>query len=101
MVKVEKGTTLQEFWALLPEGTEDALLELEPDGQAGAQETTVEGVGRVSYWVDACSEGVDRGGYVAYVKLHEVEGPEGKPVILEEDAGPVEFLFESRMVKLL
>ena len=83
MVKVKKGTTLEEFWALLPEGTEDALQELVPDGRAGVKETTLEGVGRVSYWLDACSEGADRGGYVAFYELHDVLRTPKKAVVLE------------------
>ena len=91
------GTTLVELWDLLPEGAEEVLLGLEYDGKKGEQEADVPGIGRVTSWIDECSEGADRGGYVQWARLHDVVGPTGKPVVLESETDGGEFLFSGRM----
>ena len=96
-ITVPDQTALSEFWQLLPEGTEEVLLDLSYDGRKGEQETEVPGVGRVTHWLDACSEGADRGGYVPWARLHDVVGPTGKPVELEGETDGCQFLFAGRM----
>ena len=99
-IRVPDQATLSEFWSLLPEGAEEVLLGLEYDGKKGEQEADVPGVGRVTSWIDECSEGADRGGYVQWARLHDVVGPTGEPVELEAETDGGEFLFSGRMTQL-
>lgn len=99
-MKIEKGTTLKQFWAGLPEGAEERILGLEADGRKGEVVHDVPGVGQVGIWLDACSEGADRGGYVRYAKLYWILGPNDGPVVLEEDPGGDQWLFEGRLGRL-
>lgn len=94
-----RGTRLADFWKGLPDGAEEALLDLPYDGRKGEQVSFVPGVGSVATYVDACSEGEDRGGYVKYARLVDVL-VDGEPVLLEEDGGEGTFLFEPRMTEL-
>lgn len=98
--KLEKGTKLSDLWDLLGEGAEDALLDLSPDGAAGTVVVDVPGVGKVDVWLDACSEGADRGGYVTYLRLHDVLEPNGSPVVLESETDGSELFFDGRNLVL-
>jgi hypothetical protein len=101
-IRVAQRTSLEDFWKLLPEGTEEALLGLEYDGRKGEQTVEVpQGVGRVTTWLDECSEGADRGGYVCWAKLHDVLDYNNQPVVLEADTDGSCFFFADRMGVLL
>lgn len=93
---VEQDTSLFDLWELLPEGTEDVLLGLDPDGRKGEKEVSIDGVGRVKFWLEACSEGADRGGYVVWYELLNVHGYDGKPLLLEGDTDGESVLFAGR-----
>ena len=97
-IKIADQAELADLWALLPEGAEEVLLSLSYDGRKGEQTTEVPGVGRVTHFLDACSEGEDRGGYVKWVTLHDVVGPTGKPVRLESETDGGEFMYAGRMM---
>ncbi len=100
MVNVTRETRLVDFWALLPAGAEETLLELPFDARSGEQTSEVAGLGKVTFWIDECSEGADRGGYVKYVRLDDVR-VDGEPVTLEGETDGGEFLFEGRLGLLL
>lgn len=96
---------LADFWKLFPADTEERLLELDPDGKDGVQTVTLEGVGRVEYWLDACSEGSDRGGYLPWFKFLDVtyynEWQEvEEPVELECETDCSEVFFAGRSSRL-
>ena len=101
LVTVPRGTDLEDFWKLLPGGAEDRLDDLEADGRTGVTKAELDGVGRVEKWLDACSEGSDRGGYVSWYELLDVRDDGGRPVRLEQDTGDGEILFADRMTRLL
>lgn len=98
--QLAKGTSIEDFWSSLDETARDALLDLEPDGRAGAQVHQVPGVGKVTCWLDACSEGADRGGYVTYLELHDILRPNGEPVVLESETDGSEYYFDGRSSRL-
>jgi hypothetical protein len=100
-VNLTTPTLLNDFWKLFPADTEEKLLELDPDGRAGVQTVTLEGVGRVEYWLDACSEGADRGGYLPWYKLLDVTyfdrfSQKDEPVELESETDGSELYFAGR-----
>ena len=92
-----KGTRIEDFLSSLPVGTVEVLLDLEPNGKVGAQTYTVPGLGRVSAYLGACSEGTDRGGYVKFYELLEVSDEAGRPVVLEAETDGSELYFDGRM----
>lgn len=95
-IKCPKDTSLEDFWKLLPEGAEETLLGLAYNPRKGEVEQFVPGVGTVVSYVDACSEGEDRGGYVKYARLLDVLDSQGRPVVLEGETDGCEFMFEPR-----
>lgn len=99
-ITAKRGTNLEDFWRLLPEGSEEALLGLDYDGRKGEQEHDVPGVGRVTAWIDECSEGADRGGYVKWARLLDVTEEGGEALVLEANTDGCEFLFAGRMCQL-
>jgi hypothetical protein len=100
MRKLERGTDFDDFWDSLGEEVQDALSELEPDGRSGLRTHDVPGLGKVDCWLDECSEGADRGGWVTYLTLHGVLGPDGEPVTLEGDIDDSQYFFEGRSTRL-
>ncbi len=98
MINVPKDTEVEAFWKLLPEEANDLIQDLEFSGRDGVQTAEVEGLGAVETWIDASSEGSDRGGYVRFAKLLGVLDSTGQPIVLEED-NPADgfFIFEGRM----
>jgi len=96
---LKKGTTLEQLWASFP-GLEEQLLELEADGKEGKITMDVPGVGQVSTWIDECSEGRDRGGYVQWWRLEEVTHlnclDAEEPVELEGDTDGSQIFFGGR-----
>ena len=100
-IKLKKDDTFDGFWDSLPEAVQEVLLDLDPDGRAGVQEHDVPGVGRVECWLDECSEGADRGGYVTWLRLHGVLDHEGDPLVLESETDGSEYMFEGRMTRLI
>lgn len=97
MTTIDAGTGLKDFWAKLPPEAEGDLLDLRAGRSPAAYRLA--GIGQVEIWLDACSEGADRGGYVRYARLCEISGPHG-PVVLEEDPGAGRWLFEGRNSRL-
>jgi hypothetical protein len=100
MRKFEVGTTIRQLFEALGEEAEEALLGLEPDGREGEKTEEVKGVGRVTYWLDACSEGADRGGYVTYVRLEECVDHKNWPILLEAETDGSELYFNGRMARI-
>ncbi len=98
VINVPKDTEVEAFWKLLPEEANDLIQDLEFSGRDGVQTAEVEGLGAVETWIDASSEGSDRGGYVRFAKLLGVLDSTGQPIVLEED-NPADgfFIFEGRM----
>jgi hypothetical protein len=98
MMKVNKGLKLDIFWGLLPSKTEDFLLGLEANGKHGVA-TYDSPAGKVMIWLDACSEGADRGGYVKWIELLDVQFEDGS-VILEADTDGSCLFFANRSIEL-
>lgn len=93
---LKSGSRIEDFFSSLPAGAHEALLALEGDGYKGAQRVTVPGVGDVTVWLDACSEGSDRGGFVNFLRLHDVTDERGREVVLEAETDGSELYFNGR-----
>jgi hypothetical protein len=94
---LDPGASLDDLWGSLPEGAEGTLLELDPDPRTGDKTTTIDEIGRVTYWIDACSEGADRGGYVQYVRLDDwTNSATGEPITLEAETDGSALYFDGR-----
>ena len=96
-LKLHDGIELDEFWRILGAGAEEALMEIEVEGRKGSTKVLVPGVGPVEVWLDECSEGADRGGYVKWYELANVLDLKGKPLQLEADTDDCEIFFAGRM----
>lgn len=89
-IKVEPGTSLEDFWALFPPGTQEAI----PKEYHENKTFSLPGVGKITVRIQPSSEGADRGGYVPFLKMRDVLCG-GEPVVLEQDSDG-EWLFEGR-----
>ena len=98
LIKLKKDTTIEEFINNLSEKAKNELFDL--TGERNVKTIETENFGSVEVYLDACSEGADRGGFVTFVKLHQVKGPDGQPVVLEAEPGGDEWLFENRMTTI-
>lgn len=96
-MKIKHATSIEDFLAGLPEATREELEDLH--GERNERVVEIDGLGKVQVWLGECSEGADRGGYVSFAKLLDVEGPDGQPVTLEQDTGDSGWLFEGRYGK--
>lgn len=98
---IPRGTTIEEFLSALPPNTLEALLALPFDASKGTQQATIPEIGTVRYWIDECSEGADRGGYVPYVEFEHIHDSNGNKIRLEAETDQSTFYFDGRMTILM
>jgi hypothetical protein len=103
--KWKQGTKIEEFWAQFPPDTQARILDFDVDTRNGALFRSLPGLGECEIWLDACSEGEDRGGYVIWVECYDQLDEEGTPIQLEqvseEEQTPLMFAGRSGVLETL
>lgn len=96
-MRFDRGTTIKAFWGHFPANTKDKLLDCELGGRGNTElELKLPGLGDVCVYLDECSEGADRGGYVKWVQCTDVADYDGEAILLEADTDGSEFFFAGR-----
>lgn len=89
-------TTFNNWYRTLDENTRKVLSDLRFEAGSNEVEVEVGALGRATLYLDECSEGEDRGGYVAYLRFANVLTPQGHPLTLEENPSDGTWLFDGR-----
>ena len=91
---VKFDTKIEDFLASLSQETQELLNDLDAD--SSPKNVELPELGLVTVYLDACSEGADRGGYVRFIKMHDVKNEKDEVITLEEDCDDNIWLFEGR-----